>query len=401
MTAQAYARGDGAITAGSPRAATTGMETHTEAIAAKKNRRIRVRIPAVDSLFYRRCFVIATIAILGVALLRILDPFWQALAWSALLAFMLYPIHMAFTRRLKGRNGRSAGIITALTPFFVLAPLAAVGIIFARQVGNLVEYLRSLRIDSYAELVARAEQYRLVGPVARWIRENVAITTEQVQGWLVDGAQTVLKSLAAAGGNVVLGFVGTLFGFFLMLFLLFFMLRDGREGFERLTVLVPLEERRRDELIKHLASVVRAVIYGTVVTAVIQGTLVGTGFAIAGLPSPVVFGVLAAIAAFIPAAGTGVVLVPAVIYLAVVGRYGAALFLGIWSVIVGTSDNFLRPMLTARHAPVSTVAVFVGVIGGIAAFGFVGIVIGPVLLSLIAELLRFAEEAVERSEKKA
>jgi predicted PurR-regulated permease PerM len=146
--------------------------------------------------------------------------------------------------------------------------------------------------------------------------------------------------------------------------------------------------------------VVRAVIYGTVVTAVIQGTLVGIGFAIAGLPSPVVFGVLAAIAAFIPAAGTGVVLVPAVIYLAIAGRYGAALFLGIWSVIVGTSDNFLRPMLTARHAPVSTVAVFVGVIGGIAAFGFVGIVIGPVLLSLITELLRFAEEAAERTEKK-
>jgi predicted PurR-regulated permease PerM len=354
----------------------------------------------VDSLFYRQCFVIATIAILGIALLRILDPFWQALAWSALLAFMLYPAHMALTRRLKGRNGRSAGIITALTPFFVLAPLAAIGIIFARQVGNLVEYLRSLRIDSYAELAARAEQYPLVGPVARWIRENVAVTTEQVQGWLVDSAQTVLKSLAAAGGNVVLGFVGTLFGFFLMLFLLFFMLRDGREGFERLTVLVPLEGQRRSKLIAHLASVVRAVIYGTVVTAVIQGTLVGIGFAIAGLPSPVVFGVLAAIAAFIPAAGTGVVLVPAVIYLAIAGRYGAALFLGIWSVIVGTSDNFLRPMLTARHAPVSTVAVFVGVIGGIAAFGFVGIVIGPVLLSLITELLRFAEEAAERTEKK-
>jgi predicted PurR-regulated permease PerM len=355
----------------------------------------------VDSLFYRRCFVIGTIGVLGYALLAILDPFWRALGWSALLAFMLYPLHVLLTRKLKGRDGRSAGIITALMPFFVLAPLAVIGILFARQVGNLIEYLRSLQIDSYAELAARAERYPIIGPVARWMRENVAITTEQVQGWIVDGAQTVLKSLAAVSGNVVLGFAGTLFGFFLMLFLFFFILRDGRKAFERLTVLVPLEPGRREKLIAHLASVVRAVVYGTVVTALIQGTLVGTGFAIAGLPSPVVFGVLATIAAFIPAAGTGVVLVPAVIYLFAVGRYGSAIFLAIWSVLVGTSDNFLRPILTARHAPVSTVAVFVGVIGGLAAFGFVGIVIGPVLLSLIAELLRFAEEAREQAEKKA
>lgn len=352
----------------------------------------------MDSLFYRRCFVIGTIAVLGYALLAILDPFWRALGWAALLAFLLYPLHVVLTRRLKGRAGRSAGIITALTPFFILAPLAIVGGVFARQVGNIIEYLRGLRIDSYTELVERLEQYRAVGPIARWIRENVSITTEQLQGWLVEGARTLFRSLALAGGNVVLGFVGTLVGFFLTLFLLFFILRDGRETFHRLKVLVPLEPGRREKLINHLASVIRAVVYGTVATALIQGTLVGIGFAIAGLPSPVVFGVLAALAAFIPAAGTGVVLVPAVIYLVVVGRYGAAIFLGIWSIIVGTSDNFLRPMLTARHAPVSTVAVFVGVIGGIAAFGFVGIVIGPVLLSLIAELLQFAEEAAERAE---
>ncbi|MGQ0834377.1 MAG: AI-2E family transporter [Gammaproteobacteria bacterium] len=346
----------------------------------------------MGSLFYRRCFIVATIAALGFGLVRVLEPFWGALGWAAFLAFMLYPLHERLTRTLKGRASRSAGIITALTPFVIIAPLAILGLVFARQVGTIVEYLRGLRIDTYPELVARIESYRLIGPLARWIRANVAITTEQVQGWLVDGAQAIVKSLAAASGNVVLGFVGTLIGFFLMLFLLFFLLRDGHAGFERLSRLIPLEPARRERLIDHLASVVRAVVYGTVATALIQGTLVGVGFVLAALPSPVVFGVLAAIAAFVPAAGTGLVLVPAVIYLAVAGRVGAAVFLGIWSVIVGISDNFLRPILAARHAPVSTVAVFVGVIGGIAAFGFLGIVLGPVLLSLIVELLRFAEE---------
>jgi predicted PurR-regulated permease PerM len=338
--------------------------------------------------------VIATMVALGIVLMRILDPFWRALGWSAFLAFMLYPVHERLTARLRGRAGRSAGIITGLTPFVVIAPVTILGLVFARQVGNLIEYVRGLRIDSYPEFLQRLEGYPIIGPLVRWIRDNVAVTTEQMQGWLVDGAQTTLKSLAAAGGNIVLGFVGSVIGFFLMLFLLFFMLRDGRDSFLRLSRFIPLEPKRRERLIEHLGSVVRAVVYGTVLTALIQGTLVGIGFALAGLPSPLVFGVLATVAAFVPAAGTGLVLVPGVIYLVAVGRLGAAVFLAIWAVIVGTSDNFLRPMLTARHAPVSTAAVFVGVIGGIGAFGLLGIVLGPVLLSLIVELLRFAEEMV-------
>ncbi len=108
-----------------------------------------------------------------------------------------------------------------------------------------------------------------------------------------------------------------------------------------------------------------------------------------------VFGVIAAVAAFIPAAGTGLVLVPALLYVAISGRWGAFTFLAIWSVIVGFSDNFLRPMLAAQRADVPTLAVFVGVIGGVAAFGFIGIVIGPVLLSLIVALLRFAGETIK------
>src|SRR5688500_12227590 len=178
------------------------------------------------------------------------------------------------------------------------------------------------------------------------------------------------------GGGVGLGLVVRLVGFFLLLFLLLFLLRDGRSLLGHLTRLIPMEKRRRVALTKYLGEVTRAVVYGSAMTALIQGTLVGIGFALAGLPSPVVFGVLAAVAAFIPAAGTGLVLVPAVIYLAIAGRWGAFAFLAAWSLIVGFSDNVLRPMLAATRAEVSTLAVFVGVIGGVAVFGFIGLVIG-------------------------
>jgi predicted PurR-regulated permease PerM len=343
------------------------------------------------SSFYRRTFVIATALILGYALLKILDPFWGALGWAGLLAFMLYPLHVRLTRKLKNRPNTSAGIITGLTPFVIIAPLATVGLIFARQVGNLIEYVRGRRFLPLSEVLVYIEHYPVIGPAARWVRENVSVTAEQLQGWITNGVQTVLHSAAAVSGDIVVGFFGTLLGFFLMLFLLFFLLRDGRDMLGHLVRLIPLQNDRRTELVKHLASVIKAVVYGTVVTALIQGLLVGIGFAVVGLPSPMVFGVLAAIAAFIPSAGTGIVLVPAVIYLAAAGRWGPAIFLAIWTVIVGFSDNVLRPILAARQAPVSTVAVFVGVIGGVTAFGFIGFLLGPVLLSLVVALIQIAE----------
>jgi len=187
---------------------------------------------------------------------------------------------------------------------------------------------------------------------------------------------------------------GTLIGFALMVFLLFYLLRDGASMLAHLMRLVPLEPKRRERLEQYLAEVTRAVVYGHSLTSLAQGALVGIGFAIVHLPSPVVFGVLAALAALLPGAGTGFVLIPAVLVLAFDGRWGAALFLAIWSLGIGVCDNILRPYLTRQHAAVSTLTVFVGVIGGLVAFGLIGLVLGPVLLSLIVALLRFAEEGV-------
>jgi predicted PurR-regulated permease PerM len=343
------------------------------------------------SSFYRRTFIIATAIVLGYALLQILDPFWGALGWAALLALMLNPLHERLTQRLKDRPGLSAGIITALTPFVIILPIGVIGVIFARQVGNLIEYVRGMRFLPVAQVLETIEHYPVIGPAARWVRENITVTAEQIQGWVANSVQTVLRSAAEMSGNVVVGIFGTLVGFFLMLFLLFFLLRDGKMLLRHLIRLIPLQPDSRRELVDHLISVTKAVVYGTVVTALIQGVLVGIGFAIVDLPSPVVFGVIATIAAFIPSAGTGVVLIPAVIYLIAAGRWGAAIFLAIWTVIVGFSDNLLRPYLAARQATVSTVAVFVGVIGGVTAFGFIGLLVGPVLLSLVVALIQIAE----------
>jgi predicted PurR-regulated permease PerM len=345
----------------------------------------------LESVFYLRTFQIATVAILGYLLLKILDPLSGMLGWAAVLAFVLHPLQERLTRRLKGRRALSAGILTGLTPFLVLAPLSVLTGAFVGQVTRLIEYLRGHSFLSFPELVERLSGYPLVGGAVGWMRENALVSAEQLQGWMTNGLQTLLKSAASMGGSVALGAIGTLVGFFMMLFMLFFFLRDGRAMLDGLTRLVPVEHERRARLLKYLGDVTRAVVFGSTVTALIQGTLVGVAFALVGLPSPVVFGVLGTVAAFLPA-GAGAVLIPAVLYLGFSGRWGAAIFLACWAAAMWVGENILRPLLTAHQVEVSTLAIFVGAIGGATAFGILGLVIGPVLLSFVVALVRFAQE---------
>ncbi|MDE2451490.1 MAG: AI-2E family transporter [Gammaproteobacteria bacterium] len=341
--------------------------------------------------FYRRSFLIATAAILAYLLLAVLEPLKGALGWAIVLAFLLHPLHERLSRRLKGRSMLSAGIITCLTPFLVLAPLSVLGVVFAGQVASLVGYLRAQSFLDYPQLLARLESYPLVGAALRWSSANFPVSAARIQEWITGGMQEVLKSAAAAGGSLALGVFGTVVGFFMMLFLLFFLLRDGRAILDHLQRLIPLEAARRERLLDYLAQVTRAVVFGSTATALIQGIFVAVGFALVGLPSPLVFGVVATIAALLPA-GAAVVLVPAVLYLAVGGHWLAALFLAFWTALLAVVENVARPLLTSHRAHVSTLAVFVGAVGGVSAFGVLGLVIGPVLLSFVVALVRFTTE---------
>jgi predicted PurR-regulated permease PerM len=343
--------------------------------------------------FYRRCFQIVTAAVLGYALYKILNPLFGMLGWAAVLAFILYPLHERLTRRVQGRRALSAGILTVLTPFFVLAPLSVLSVVFAGQVARLVQYLREHSFISYTDLLNELSRAPLIGGGVNWVRENASVSAEQVQGWITESVQTVLRTAASMGGDVALGVFGTLVGFFMMLFMLFFFLRDGRTIVEGLTRLIPAEPKQRARLLKYLGEVTRAVVFGSATTALIQGVIVGLGFAIVGLPSAVVWGVLAMIASFLPA-GASLVMIPAVLYLAFVGRWGAMIFLLCWMALLWVAENLLRPMLTAHHAQVSTLALFLGAIGGAAAYGILGLVIGPVLLSFVVALVRFAQDTL-------
>jgi predicted PurR-regulated permease PerM len=349
------------------------------------------------SPFYRGTFTLVALAVLGYLLLRMAAPMAGALTAATVLAFLLFPVQVRLSRALKHRPGLAAGIITVLTPFVIIAPLSMLGLVFARQVGSLISTVKqgSWYVPG---LGGDPGNYPVIGPLLRLIQESLPISATQVQDWATQTAHAALQAAAAMSGDFVMGVAGTFVQFVLTLFLLFFLLLDGRTIMRHLARLIPVDSDMSDLLINNLIAVMRAVVYGTTMTALLQGVLIGIGFAIIGLPSPVVFGALAGAASFIPAVGSAVVLVPAILYLMFVGRWGAAIFLLVWWGLLALGEQFLRPMLTSRHAQVSALAVFIGAIGGVSAFGFIGIVIGPVLISLVVEIVRsFTDVPTHRS----
>ena len=348
--------------------------------------------PSAERTFYARTFALVTLAALAWLLYQMLEPFFAPIAWALFIAFLIHPLQDGLARRLGGRPAVSAGLLTVATVLVLLGPLAALSAAFAAQAGELLRQVQQFVAQHKPTEPADVSTLPLVGPAVAWLREATGISLDQIEGWAVEGARAVLNFLAGLGRLAVLGALGTVVGFALMVFILFFAIRDGRAVFADLRALVPMSDEERARLFAHLASVTRAMVYGTGVTAIVQGTLVGIGFAIVGLPSPIVFGVLATLFALVPMAGTPVVWVPAVVVLAVQGRWYAAGFLLAWSIFVVLIDNVLRPMLVSGRADVGTLTVFIGVLGGVAAFGPIGVFLGPLVLALVIALVRFALE---------
>jgi predicted PurR-regulated permease PerM len=347
------------------------------------------------SSFYPRVFALVVAAILGYALILIFAPFALSMAWAAFLAFLLYPLNRRLRRRFSGK-GIAAGLLTMLAPITILLPLSALSIDFVAQISTLLQKLQKsaaeLDIKSFSDL----QQFPWIARVNAWLESNTGISAEQLQSWLVSGTREVLKRAASMGGGFFLGALGSLHGFAIMLFLLFFFLRDGDLMLARGRRLIPLDEDRKERLFRQLSGVTRAIVVGTSVTALLQGVLIGIGFTIASLPSPVVFGVLAALLSMLPVGGAAFVWGPAVIWLFFDGRWGFGTFMLAWGILLGGLDNILRPMLISGRARISALAVFIGVLGGIPAFGAIGVIAGPVVISLALALIEFAEESRPR-----
>ena len=345
-----------------------------------------------DDRFYPRTFALITALVLVAALYRIVQPFLGPLLWASFLAFLLHPLHVRLTRQLKNRPQGSALLLTGLTLLVLVGPLTALSAAFAAQVGELLQYLQQTVADQSKDNVLDLTNVPWIRDGITWLDDTFDVNLTQVRGWIAEGSRQLLQMLASLGGKVFLGALGTVVGFVLMMFLLFFFIRDGEEIFVAARELIPMSSSYKARLIDHLAAVTRAIVFGTGVTALIQGSLVGIAFLITSLPSPVVFAVVAALVSLLPFGGTALVWVPAAVALAGQGRWKSAIFMVVWGVLISLVDNIVRPLLVSGRARVGTLEVFIGVLGGIAAFGAIGLFLGPVILALIVALVRFMRE---------
>ncbi len=346
-----------------------------------------------ESRFYGRVFWLTAAALLALAVLSILKPFFESILWAGLLAFLLAPVTGRLTRVFRGRRSLAALLVTVAGALFILIPAVVTAVVFAGQASELVAKLQELA-DRYK--ISRASDVFLVpalDQLVQWISRLISVPPEQIQGWAIQGSKSLLMLLVSSSGAFFAGVLGVVVEVTLTLFLLFFFVRDGEEAVARGLTMIPLSAERKEHLVGHLSAVTRAVALGTLLTAVCQGALVGLSFAFTGLPSPVVFGVLASLAALIPFVGSSLVWVPAAIVLAAHGRVGAAIFLAVWGlVVVSVVDNIVKPLVVSGRSQISTLPVLLGLMGGLATFGAIGIILGPVVVALVLALFRFAEE---------
>lgn len=342
--------------------------------------------------FYPRVFTLIATALLGYAVFGILQPFLGPILWAALLAFLLFPVNQKLRRAVRGRKGAAAILLALAVMLVIVIPAVVLAILFVQQTSDLAG---RLYLQSGPSMSRMNEPLRIpiIDRAIQFVTAVTPITVEEIHAWAIEGGKRLLQTLASFGGSVFAGALGAVLGLFLMLFILFFFLRDGEIMLDRILCLVPMEEGRKAHLVKHLSSVTKAVVLGALMIALVQGALIGIGFAIVRLPSPIVFAVLASGAALVPLIGTALVWAPAAFVLTAQGYEGSAIFLVIWGVaVVSSVDNFLRPRFISGRAQISTLPVFIGLLGGLHAFGPIGMFLGPVVVALVLALFRFAEE---------
>src|SRR6266545_1922263 len=318
-----------------------------------------------ESRFSTRVFGVAAAALLLYLLARILRPFFGPILWALLLAFLLFPLNRWLRGKLRGRRGPAALLLTFAVTLGIVIPATLLMLVFVRQAAELLARVAELAGRYQIEKPQDLLRIPTLGRLVQWIDAKTPFSAAEFQQWLVNAARSVLELAVSGGRSVLLGAVGAVVGLLLMLFILYFFFRDGDEMALRMLRLVPLEDSRKGRLAAHLSAVMKAV----------------------------VFGVLTSLAALLPVAGTALVWAPATIALYAQGRPGWALFMLLWgAVLVGSADNFLRPRLISGRAQISTLPVFFGVMGGLAAFGPIGLFVGPLVIALALALIGFVEE---------
>jgi predicted PurR-regulated permease PerM len=327
-----------------------------------------------------------SLAAIALALCIILfGRFLRPLISATVIAIIFYPIHGRVQRMVR-RPTLAALISTILVILIIVLPATLIGFAISKEVAGLVAYL-----DAKSEESGGLSPYfaSLIEGAKGWIGQYVDISNFDAKAWL-SGRLQQISSFLIAEVRIVIGNVASfLINTIIALFVLFFLFREGRTLRRRIAAVLPLSAAQADELFTGIEKTIMATVYGGVVVALVQGTLTGLALWVFGIRSAVLWGVIASVFALIPLVGATVVWLPAAIYLFAIDHTWQAIVLIAWGAgVVGTIDNFLRPMLMSGQVSMHPLMIFLAIFGGVQAFGFLGLFVGPVVLAVSTAIFR-------------
>jgi predicted PurR-regulated permease PerM len=324
---------------------------------------------------------IALVLVVSFAFAWLMAPFFGAILWGLVAAILFEPVNRRLVIRLNGRRNLSAVMTLLLIIGVAVLPALLIAFSLVQEALGVYEQVQAGRLDVVA--IVENLQAALPGWVQRGPLMDLLPDIEELKAMIGPGIASGLQTLAGQAVGIGQDALSFLAALGVMLYLTFFLLRDGEEMAARIRDAVPLRPALRDVLIDQFALVVRATMKGTVVVAVLQGLVGGTIFWLLGIEGALLWGVMMGLFSLVPAVGTGIVWVPVAIYLFATGSTTEGMILtGCGLFIIGMIDNLLRPILVGQETRMPDFVVLIATLSGLQIFGLSGFIIGPVIAAL-------------------
>ncbi|MBR9699028.1 AI-2E family transporter [Candidatus Woesearchaeota archaeon] len=332
----------------------------------------------------------AMLAIVVILTFLIVKPFISTILASFVVAYLFYPLHK-FLRKYIKKEFISALIVSAAIVVLFVIPIFFITNTIAEEATTNYIFIKQILATGNigGEDCGNALLCNLSGFIEKYV------TDTQVKNLLTNFTKRITDFFINIASDFIFSIPIFFLHFFIMIFIVFYLLQEGESLMYKVKHLLPLKKIHSKNIIGQLKDVTYAVIYGQLLISAGQGLLGGIAFAIFGVTSPILWGIAMFFFALVPFMGTPIIWVPAVIIKALTNHPGQAIGLLIAGLIISTADNFVRPKIVADKAKVHPVFILLGVIGGIILFGPIGIIIGPVVLSISMVFLKIYEEEIE------
>lgn len=330
-------------------------------------------------------FFVAFMTVSALLTLAVFQPYFVLLAFGGVLAVIANPLHKRFVQ------ATGSDMLGALASVFVIAFLILVPVSY---------FLAALSM----ELVSVAGNIRDVlaaGTVAQFLQGILPVAFHDqipvVMNESVTLARTLVETFSTNLFNLFSNIFGVFFSFIVVLVATYYLLKDGRRIKTELLALSPLGDEHDELVFRRIFTAVEAVMGGMFVTGILKGVLAGTAFWIFGIPAPIFWGFMTALASFLPLVGSSLVTLPATLYLLFTGNIVGAIVLGILSVVIGTIDNFLQPLLVQSRTAIHPLLILLSILGGLQLYGFAGFVLGPLTIAVTIALIDIYKKEFRRT----